>query len=203
MKYLQEHEPACKDIPKLWHERWRLLREFTERWYGVPMKDVGGRKEEVVAVETRLGLPLPPSIQEWIAFSIDLGSDFSYLLRDCYQVVELPENSAISLMIAGESDLYWVVKKSDLEIADPPVDLYSRMYEGFGPEFEYLENFAPQVTSFVFKHMATYLGACRVDNPIGKPAMNYYQEKSVRSYLRYMTDVFLGTEHALPTGYMG
>src|SRR5215203_5244784 len=32
MKYLQEHEPACKDIPKLWHEHWRLLREFTERW---------------------------------------------------------------------------------------------------------------------------------------------------------------------------
>src|ERR1700722_13986852 len=42
-------------IPDGWRERWRLIREFRERWYGIPMSDIGGRQDEIRAVEERLG----------------------------------------------------------------------------------------------------------------------------------------------------
>src|SRR5436309_3198756 len=31
-------------VPPDWRGRWRLIREFTERWHGIPMGDVGGRR---------------------------------------------------------------------------------------------------------------------------------------------------------------
>ncbi len=34
--------PVFADIPDGWKERWRLLREFVDRWYQIPMPDVGG-----------------------------------------------------------------------------------------------------------------------------------------------------------------
>jgi uncharacterized protein (TIGR02996 family) len=37
-----DYQPVFADVPKGWKERWRLLRESVERWYGVPMDDVGG-----------------------------------------------------------------------------------------------------------------------------------------------------------------
>jgi uncharacterized protein (TIGR02996 family) len=37
-----DYQPVFADIPDGWKERWRLLREFVERWYQIPMDDVGG-----------------------------------------------------------------------------------------------------------------------------------------------------------------
>jgi uncharacterized protein (TIGR02996 family) len=44
MRYGTECEPVFRHgIPDGWRDRWRLIREFTERWHGIPMPDVGGR----------------------------------------------------------------------------------------------------------------------------------------------------------------
>src|SRR5262245_13284166 len=44
------YDPLFRDgIPPDWKGRWRLIREFTERWHGIPMGDVGGRQDEVRA----------------------------------------------------------------------------------------------------------------------------------------------------------
>src|SRR5262249_17492289 len=62
-------------VPDGWRERWRLIRAFTERWHGHALPDVGGHREEVARIERRVGLPLPPSVREWVAYGHDLGED--------------------------------------------------------------------------------------------------------------------------------
>jgi uncharacterized protein (TIGR02996 family) len=68
-------------IPDGWRERWRLIREFTERWYGVPMPDVGGRRDKVQVLEDRRQHPLPAALQEWVAFRHDGQEHFRLLNR--------------------------------------------------------------------------------------------------------------------------
>ncbi|MBN9120910.1 MAG: TIGR02996 domain-containing protein [Planctomycetes bacterium] len=79
MRYGTECEPVFRHgIPDGWRERWRLIREFTERWHRVPMPDVGGRQKEIAETETRLGRELPPSVREWIAFAHDAQDATGY-----------------------------------------------------------------------------------------------------------------------------
>src|SRR3954468_15073383 len=68
------YDPVFRDgVPEGWRERWRLVREFTERWHGVAVPDVGGWRPEVRQTEDRLGLALPPSVREYVAYAHDLG----------------------------------------------------------------------------------------------------------------------------------
>jgi len=62
-------------IPGDWKGRWRLIREFVERWHGIPMGDIGGHADEVRAVEERLGRTLPPAVREWVAFAEEFRED--------------------------------------------------------------------------------------------------------------------------------
>src|SRR5579883_2622880 len=41
MRYGTGYEPVFREVPDGWKERWRLIREFTERWHGIPMADIG------------------------------------------------------------------------------------------------------------------------------------------------------------------
>jgi uncharacterized protein (TIGR02996 family) len=198
MKFGEDHEPVVRDIPSGWRERWRLLREFTERWYGLPMADVGGGSGEIGKTEAALGLRLPPAMREWIAYCFDLGDYFVDVLRDCYDVIALKDLSSVSLMISGEEDSYWAVKNDDLATDDPPVDLYFLDYTT--KRFIYKRLFAPRVTSFVFQHMITYLSACAPGGDVSK-VVSYEDNESARVFLRYLTDVFLGSEHPLPQPY--
>src|SRR4051812_36558630 len=70
--YGTDYEPAFQSVPDDWEGRWRLLREFAERWHGVPMGDVGRHADVIAETEATLGLELPPSFREWIAFASDL-----------------------------------------------------------------------------------------------------------------------------------
>ncbi len=68
------YDPVFRNgVPDGWRQRWRLIREFTERWHGIDVPDVGGHREEVLQAEERLGLELPPSLREYIAYVYDLG----------------------------------------------------------------------------------------------------------------------------------
>ena len=66
------YEPVFREVPDGWRERWRLIREFAERWFGVPMPDVGGRQKEIKKIEREHKVALPPSLKEWVAFIADL-----------------------------------------------------------------------------------------------------------------------------------
>ena len=69
-----DYDPIFRDgVPDGVRERWRLIREFTERWHGVSVPDVGGQREAVQGEEDHLGFELPFSVRELIAFTHDVG----------------------------------------------------------------------------------------------------------------------------------
>ena len=159
LKYGTDYEPVFREVPDGWKERWRLLREFTERWHRIPMEDVGGRAAEVQEAERRLNVELPPAVREWIAYSHDLIEQGAFdILRDCYEVITLKNLAAVSLLIQSEGDLYWAVRKKNLRLPDPPVDWYLLNYAG-GREvgFVHQGRWTQHVTSFVFEHLSSYL----------------------------------------------
>src|SRR5262245_9267728 len=129
MRYGTECEPVFRHgIPDGWRERWRLIREFTERWHRIPLGDVGGRQQEIAEAEARLGRTLPPSVREWVAFAHDSGYQ-SYgsliVFRDPYQMQPIRDQPAISLILQSEGDYHWAVRYDELGRADPPVHGYN------------------------------------------------------------------------------
>jgi uncharacterized protein (TIGR02996 family) len=107
--------------------RWRLIREYVERWRGVVLPDGGGHRAAVVGIEARLGT-LSPSVREWIAFAFDVmharridphnAAQERRVLDDVYRMEELPAQDAISLF--SNATFNWIVRRADLGEADPP-----------------------------------------------------------------------------------
>jgi uncharacterized protein (TIGR02996 family) len=121
------YDPLYRDgLPPNWKGWWRLIREFTERWYGIPMSDVGGHHEEVEGEERRLGRQLPPSVREYIAYAHDVAPDrgFGIVHRDCYTMQTMVEHSALSVMVIAEGNVQWGIHYDDLVHDDPPVYAY-------------------------------------------------------------------------------
>ena len=158
MRYGTDCEPVFGDVPDHWRGRWRLIREFVERWHGVALGDVGRYAEEARQIGKQMGLTLPPSMGEWIAFTTDLGSVDNEVFRDCPEVKRLEDLSAVSLMIQGEADYWWAVRYENLGQADPPVDGWNLDYEAEGgSRFVHDRLFASRLTNFVFNYLTIYL----------------------------------------------
>jgi len=125
MRYGTGCEPVFRyGIPPGWRERWRLVREFTERWHRTPMCDVGGRHAEITEAETRLGRALPPSVREWLAFSCGAPS----LPRVCHmsngELGQVPGQPAVPLWLGADPFVpltYVAVLYNDLTVTDPLV----------------------------------------------------------------------------------
>jgi hypothetical protein len=100
------------------------------------MPDVGGRPEEVRAAEARLGVALPPSVREYVAYAHDVfpRPDYRVVHRDGYVMDRVPGHPAVSLMIQGEGDVHWAVRLADLGDSDPPVHTFLRDSEYDGPD---------------------------------------------------------------------
>ncbi|MBY0307838.1 MAG: TIGR02996 domain-containing protein, partial [Phycisphaerales bacterium] len=121
--------------PDGWRERWRLIREFTERWHRVSMPDVGGRRAEIAEVQLRHDYPLPPSVREWIAFGCDFDRLYSGenpnnidWLRGAAEAISIP-------LKLGRDGTYWGVRRADADHPDPPVNYFEFDHDaptGFG-----------------------------------------------------------------------
>lgn len=123
-------------VPDGYKERWRLIRAFVERWHGLSLGDVGGRKNEVRATEKRLGRTLPPSLREWVAFAFDFrkNPDDTCVFRDGYRMTELAGHPAVSLLLQCEGDYHYAVRHQDFELDDPPVYGFLFDYDNDAPE---------------------------------------------------------------------
>jgi uncharacterized protein (TIGR02996 family) len=134
------YDPVFRDgVPDGWRERWRLIREFTERWHGVEVPDVGGGQREVRQAEERLGLHLPPSLREYVAYAHDLGDHVirtggrqrSPQLFHCafYQLDHLQFHPAVSLIYFTLDNSCLGVASEDLTHPDPPTSFFAEAYE--------------------------------------------------------------------------
>lgn len=152
-------------VPDGWKERWRLIREFTERWHQRSLGDVGGRTEEIAEVDRHLGRTLPASVREWVAFAHDVRQSPHYIdvLRDVCEIEELNGLSAVSLVVLCERNYRWAVRHADLAQPDPPVHGFLSVYDD-NPDDETDETFvpdernpiAPTVTAFAWDYVMAY-----------------------------------------------
>jgi uncharacterized protein (TIGR02996 family) len=101
MRYGTDYEPVFRDVPDDWRGRWRLLREFVERWYGIPAGDVGGRRRESRQLERRLRVTVSPAVREWVVFRADIGASWQRVFRDLYHVRHLETEPRFPCCFSG------------------------------------------------------------------------------------------------------
>jgi uncharacterized protein (TIGR02996 family) len=126
MRYGTECEPVFRHgIPDGWRDRWRLIREFTERWHRIPMPDVGGRAKEVAEAEAQFKLVFPPSLREWVAFGASLREFPNHSIRSNFRVEPFPFDAfPIVCLYSTYSGSTWLglgVRFTDLPLPDPPI----------------------------------------------------------------------------------
>lgn len=136
------YDPIFRDgVPAGCRERWRLLREFTERWHGIPVPDIGGRRAEIREAEARLDMELPPSLQELVAYVHDLGASspahdprgYNTLFHSAsFVLYPLHRHAALSLIHFTLSSSTLGVRHEDLGTADPPTYFFDEVLEANG-----------------------------------------------------------------------
>jgi hypothetical protein len=155
------YEPCLSDFPIGCEERWRAIREFTRRWHRVALPDVGGQQSKIKKVENKLGYALPVSCREWIAFVGDLinAKSFETVLRDSLSFCDLKDLAAVSLLIQGEGDYHWAVRKEDLTSEDPPVQGYRLDYDStiMPLPFAHHQLWASSVSTWALGFILSYL----------------------------------------------
>lgn len=150
-------------------DRWKLIRMFIESWHKITIPKLE-TSTQIVDIEQRLGLILPSSFRQYIELSTQLldltynyqngqkSDAFSEVFRDCFEVELLEKHDAISLMIQGEADFYWAIKRTDLHIDDPKIYGYILDYDSpTNDKFDFIGEMYPTITSFVLNHLFSYL----------------------------------------------
>jgi uncharacterized protein (TIGR02996 family) len=150
-----DDEPIFRDVPEGWKARWRLLREFTERWLGVPMKDVGGpipniprtrqkvrrlrgrnpqtgaaleyERWEFPPIEPHVSDGWPPSVREWFALIYRLREEKS--LRPLFgSHFSFESNDALGSIVMTSVDGHrdsYLTRDQDSQNPDPAVHFFS------------------------------------------------------------------------------
>jgi hypothetical protein len=136
------YDPVFRDgVPDGCRERWRLIREFTERWHGIDVPDAGGRPEEVRQAERRLGVELPPSLREYVAYVYDLAGcgapydprQYSTMFHSAYYLLHhLHRHSAVSLIYCTLDSGVLGVAHEDLGDADPRTHFFDEALDESG-----------------------------------------------------------------------
>ena len=129
MRYgVEVHPVFAHGWPDGWRGRWRVLREFAERWYGVPLPDVGGRRAEIAEAEGGIGYALPESVREFVAFMRDMAAVGDSAIWNHHELIEpMPERMAVSFTEHCEADLAFVVETRDMVSNDDPA-VYFHLY---------------------------------------------------------------------------
>lgn len=144
-----DYQPVFADVPSGWKERWRLLREFVERWHQIPMQDVGGSLIAVPVDAPGQGTPyydeprqsvgdalnnpevragLPPSLCEWMVFirELDLGlKGFGDGTGDVHRFLETLDEIHFFQQDSGRG--CYSIRRADRDEPDPQV-WYSYSY---------------------------------------------------------------------------
>jgi hypothetical protein len=147
MNYQPTFQPVFAEVPEGWKARWRLIREFVERWFGFPMGDVGGQRSRVKQVEKALQLRLPPALQEWVAYVSDLAPRRRFLRND-HEFRDLGES--ILIMADHESRIGFLVSKKKLTLPDPPAIWVDMPMDHRG--------LIPHVTTLAFQYLMQFWG---------------------------------------------
>jgi uncharacterized protein (TIGR02996 family) len=168
-----DYQPVFADVPTGWKERWRLIREFTERWYQIPVDDVGGplkprtsvpaweetdlRTVDATMNDPKVSAGLPPSLREWAFFVRDLqlglqDFDSGSGNRHIFGPYRERRIDFHFLLQNGGRDGYQV-RDVDRHEPDPPV--WWVPIAGFHPSRDSSRLVAPHVTTLALQYLLT------------------------------------------------
>jgi hypothetical protein len=136
--------------------RWDSIYDFIEIWTGIKIEQENFQKL-TSEIEIKLESELPPSVKRWISFSESssyISKYFSY--RDCLEIGWLEGFDALSLLLQGESDVYWGIKREHLHLDDPPVTVYYLDYDSPDSTFYEHGEWAPSLSCFALDYLLSY-----------------------------------------------
>jgi uncharacterized protein (TIGR02996 family) len=125
MGYVPRHRPLFGQLPHSRAERWRLVEEFIENWYGALKPRDGYSQKELDDAEARLGFRLPAALREWYQLA---GRRFDVWCRTLGMYFMEP--TALGLVMCDllvfrmddfEGYVSWGIRINDLGQEDPPV----------------------------------------------------------------------------------
>jgi uncharacterized protein (TIGR02996 family) len=126
MGYQPTHRPMFTKLPEKRHERWRLVEEFIDIWYGPLQSGDGYSEEELQEVESRLGVRLPAALREWYGLAGKRDEVWSKQDPLVYpgNLTLLPGDT---LVIRNENQRMeaWGIMGEDIAKDDPPIYLFS------------------------------------------------------------------------------
>ena len=166
MRYHRRYEPVFTETPDDPHARWRLVREFIERWHGIRLLDANEERAKATELESQLGFTLPASIRQWIALADDLGEDFTKVFRDRLKIQPLRGCNAVSILMLSEGDVCWAIRYDQLKRPDPIVETYYQDAGAGLPRFVASKQIHGSITAFALAHASNFLGqsvSCLLD----------------------------------------
>jgi uncharacterized protein (TIGR02996 family) len=165
------YDPVFRDgVPDGCRERWRLIREFTERWHGISVPDVGGQRAKIAQVEEQLGVELPASLREYVAYIHDLADSslphdprrYNTLFHSAYSVIHLLSRyPAVSLIHFTLDSSVLGIARADLTTADPPTYCFDEVVDENGVSYSPPSSrsprpptlFAPSLSLSIFRNL--------------------------------------------------
>jgi uncharacterized protein (TIGR02996 family) len=173
MGYVPRHRPMFTKLPTRRADRWRLVAEFIETWYG-PLKGGDGySEEEIIVAEQRLGFRLPAALREWYALAgrkHDVWSKQDWLIPPEQLQIGTNEEEPLLFRAENQSCELWGVESSDFGREDPAVYRYHNPAL-VSPD---TSTFAIQVLLYEVKFASNVIGAG------GHPGLTQKAWKQVR-----------------------
>lgn len=143
--------------PASYIEGWTIIRRLIKTWHQVTLdwndEDAG---PVISKIENTVGAKLPPSLKEWVRFLEKMKETDQWIFRDCCDFSFNAGQERVTLLVQGEADYFWAVKKKDLALADPPVEGYQLDYESDKGIFSWNRTETNKLTSFGIKYILDY-----------------------------------------------
>jgi uncharacterized protein (TIGR02996 family) len=160
MGYVARHRPLFRQLPSRRVERWRLVEEFIEVWFGPLQVGDGFSEAELTAAESRLGFQLPAALREWYAFTgkrDDVWSSQDDFLD--LQDLEIDrEEDALLFRRECQGCDWWGIRTTDLKSDDPPV---FRFDSRVAQPRDTPSRISPTITAFAIAVMLLHLPSAR------------------------------------------
>ena len=124
MDYVPHHRPMFGQMPPTAAERWRLVEEFIDVWYG-PLGPGDGFSDTALAdVGNCLGFALPEALRNWYRLAgnrEDIWSRQDHLALPYELAMDRIDGQSLIVRWENQGCEVWGIQRSDLDKDDPPI----------------------------------------------------------------------------------
>ena len=166
-------------LPETRQERWALLAQLIAHWYAPLTQADGYTDEELKQCASRLGIILPPALQEWYRLAgkrRDVWCQQDTLLAPADMFTE---KGVLHFSVENQGVTYWGIRLGDLSEENPPVVVLDQ-FDEWVVQSPLLSEFVLHLFAFLVRFAARtpriygYAGSSCVERIIGAiPALGF------------------------------